>query len=241
MSIQIDPLTPRCRVLPDLVRPADADPARETLPERTWSGDSQRRATTPQRIQCDVCGAGARVLILEGYAEGEPVLRRLCLTCAAASANPGLVGERPRIGLHVLVGLAGLVLCFVGLFGDYLVPPAHPGFGWHQQVGAGAGALLLVLGLVLRMDVVALGGAFLCGASLGADWFGLTHGPGIGWKQQVLIAMGAVGLLTAGVTRRMLAARRHKRDRSTGRAKRVDPGQPDGHTAVTDALPAAAP
>ena len=180
------------------------------------------------------------MLILEGYAGGQPVLRRFCLTCAAASADPGLVGERPRISLHVLVGLAGLVLCFVGLFGDYLVPPAHPGFGWHQQVGAVTGALLLVIGLVLRMEVIALGGAYLLGASLGADWFGLTHGPGIGWKQQVMVALGAVGLLAAGVTRRVIAARRHKLDRSREHAKRVAPGQRDGHTAVADVLTAAA-
>jgi len=248
MSIQVDPLTPQSRFLPDPVRQARASLASETPLEQTRSGGGRRRGTPPKRARCEVCGDGARVLILEGYAEGQPVLRRYCLRCAAAApAETEVVGERPRMGVHVLVGLAGLVLCVVGLFGDYLVPPAHAGFGWHQQAGAAAGALILVIGLVLRMDVVALGGAFLLGASLCADWFGLTRGPGIGWKQQVMIAIGAAGLLTGGIRRKLVAARRTRRDPAHGRERGVAQGQSGGRAPFTEAAstsgaaPAAAP
>ena len=247
MSIQVDPLRPESRVLPDPVHQARASLASETRSEQARGG-GHRRVTAPKRARCEVCGEGARVLILEGYAEGQPVMRHYCLRCdAAAPAETDVVGERPRIGVHVLVELAGLVLCVVGLFGDYLVPSAHVGFGWHQQVGAGAGALILVIGLVLRMEVVALGGAFLLGASLCADWFGLTHGPGIGWKQQAMIAIGAVGLLTGGIARKMIAARRRRRERANGRARGVTQGQSGGRAtgaaaaSASGAAPATAP
>jgi hypothetical protein len=217
MSIQVDPLTPQSRVLPDPVRRARVGPASEAVPARSQS-DGHRHAAITKRAACEVCGEVARVLVLEGYANGQPVLRRFCLKCAAeaAPADAGVFGERTRVRLHVLVALAGLALCAVGLFGDFLIPAAHAGFGWHQQLGVFAGALLLVVGLLLRTEVIALGGAFLLAASLGADWFGLTRGPGIGWKQQVMLAVGVLCLLAAGITRRRTAARRRRLDRAGG-------------------------
>jgi membrane protein implicated in regulation of membrane protease activity len=61
--------------------------------------------------------------------------------------------------------------------------------------------VIVALGLLLRAEVIALGGAFLLAMSLCADWFGLTQGPGIGWKQQVLVAAGLVCLAVALVRR----------------------------------------
>lgn len=240
MSIQVDPLTPQSRVRPDPVRRARVGPASEAVPARSQSGDGHRRAATTKRAACEVCGEVARVLVLEGYANGQPVLRRFCLKCAAeaAPADAGVFGERTRVRLHVLVALVGLALCVVGLFGDFLIPPPHAGFGWHQQLGVFAGALLLVVGLLLRTEVIALGGAFLLAASLGADWFGLTRGPGIGWKQQVMTAVGVLCLLAAGITRRRIAARRRRLDRAGRGDEHVNQGQRDGQTAVTDAASA---
>jgi hypothetical protein len=137
-----------------------------------------------------------------------------------------VASQRPRVGLHVLVALAGLVLCVVGLFGDYLVPPAYPGFGWHQQLGVVIGALMLLIGLLLRVEVVAFAGAFLLGASVSADWLRLTRGVGIGWKQQAMIAVGALCLLIAWTVRRLAAAQRQRSAQAVGGSAGADAGSP---------------
>jgi hypothetical protein len=194
MSVQTDSSVLEPSFLRDLVHYARVDADAE--PETSGS----QPGTSVEWVPCEICGKEARLLILEGYAQRQPVVRRFCLTCSA-SAEAGPARERTRLSLHVLVGLASLVSCVVGLFGDHLVPSAHPGFGWHQELGVVAGGLLLLVGLILRADVVALGGGFLLAASLCADWFGWTRGPGIGWKQQLMILIGAVGLLLAAAFR----------------------------------------
>jgi hypothetical protein len=61
---------------------------------------------------CEVCGAEARVRILEDYARGKPVARRFCLACAermhddAAQPRRSLVA---RLGAAVWVVATGLI------------------------------------------------------------------------------------------------------------------------------------
>lgn len=213
MSVQTDPLTPQSPLLRALSCCGQVDAATVAAPEHTGHEGMSLRTRPIARASCELCGETARVLVLEGYAAGQPILRRFCLRCAAA-AEPAEHASRarsPRIGLHVLLALVGLVLCVVGLGGDFLIPERHSGFGWHQQLGVLLGTLLLVFGLFLRTDVIALGGSFLLVAAGCADWFGLTQGGGVGWKQQYMIAAGTLCLCIAGALRVRRSLRRGRR------------------------------
>lgn len=144
--------------------------------------------------RCVQCGCAASVHVLEGYDRGRPVVRRFCLDCADDAAPWS--GPQPsaelRPGLPALLALGGLVLVVVGLFGDFLVPQRHAGFGLYQQTGVVLAMLLVFIGALLRVGPLALAGVFLLAASVAADWFGLISGAGIGWKQQALTTVGAV-------------------------------------------------
>ena len=107
----------------------------------------------------------------------------------------------PQPGLPGLVGLCGLVLVVVGLFGDFLIPERRPGFGVYQQTGVLLAVPLVLVGVLLRVGPLALGGGLLLVASISADWFGLASGPGLGWKQQMMAAAGAVLVAGAWVWR----------------------------------------
>jgi len=138
-------------------------------------------------------------------------VRHFCLDCAdEAAAWPESDDLGGRLRLPTLVGLVGLVLMLVGLLGDFLVSERHAGFGWRQQSGVLLAVVVILMGLLLRVDLLALAGGFLLAASVSADWFGLTSGAGIGWKQQTLIAAGALLLVTAAVTH---VARRLSKER----------------------------
>jgi hypothetical protein len=113
---------------------------------------------------------------------------------------------RPGLRLSTLVAIGGLALVGLGLVGDYLVPDAHPGFGWQQSFGVCAGVLLSFVGLLLGAELIAVSGVFLLGVAALGDLFGLTRGPGIGWKQSVVLALG-VGLAGMGLVRRILKRR----------------------------------
>ncbi|MEW6251791.1 MAG: hypothetical protein AB1716_14190 [Planctomycetota bacterium] len=158
---------------------------------------------------CDVCGALARLQVLEGYRNGQPAVRRVCLTCAEATV---FTPARRRPSGHLRIGqiavLLGLVLIALGLFGDWLVPARHGGFGWKQQSGLMLGSAVLFFGLLLGAELVALAGGLLLGGAVCADWFGLAQGPGIGWRQQTLAAAGALLILGGGLRSRWALRRR---------------------------------
>jgi hypothetical protein len=158
--------------------------------------------------RCSDCGEPARVHVLEGYTNGQPVLRHVCATCVE-KVVPAPRARRARrpLGLPVvaLLGLAGAVLVVMGLLGDYLVPARHPGFGRHQQLGVLVGTVVLGVGLLTRAGVIALAGLLFAAAALCADWLGLTAGPGVGWKQQFMLGVGILlalaSLIVQGVRR----------------------------------------
>jgi hypothetical protein len=101
-----------------------------------------------------------------------------------------------------LVALIGVGLGAVGGFADTVVPETHAGFGWFQRCGVVVGALLVFIGALLRTDLVALAGLGLFGAALGIDWLGADgHAPGVGWKQQIALALCVVCLIIAVVGR----------------------------------------
>jgi hypothetical protein len=163
------------------------------------------------RSLCEVCGAPTRVQVLVRYSKEGPVHRTFCLDCGKShigcSYMPG-VSRRP--GAWLLFAAAGAVLMTVGVFGDWIIPSRHAGFGWEQGWGVILGVIVGLFGLLVRADLVALAGAFLVGASLSADWFGLTQGSGIGPKQQCLIGVGLVCVAIAMLLRMKISLRRSR-------------------------------
>ncbi len=160
--------------------------------------------SVPTYHACRVCGRRACVHVLERYERGRPIVERFCLGCVdtpAALSAAAVRGVRP--GLPVLAGASGLALLAVGLFGDFLIPDRSPGFGVYQQTGVVLAVLLGLVGILLRVGPVAFCGLFLLAASISADWFGLVSGPGIGWKQQTMIMVGAA-LAGCGIVGRLL-------------------------------------
>jgi hypothetical protein len=163
-------------------------------------------------IPCDRCGAPARVHVLAGYADGRPIGRHFCHACAdvayelhlGAEAGPG----RPRPRVSSLIIVVGVVFAVLGTSFDLFGVKGAAGFGWQQQGGVAAGVLLVILGGLLRVDALAIGGALLFGAAVLADVYGTLGSPGIGLKQQLLVAAGVL-LIFAGVWLRRRKKHKH--------------------------------
>jgi hypothetical protein len=193
---------------------------------REAESSSGQAVGEPERHVCVSCGELARVHVLEGYADGQPSMRRFCLRCAPnASWVPAGHGfQRGRLRLYVLVGLVGLALGALALLGDWLIPARlTAGFGLHKQLGLAIGALLVLVGAVLRTELIMLGGVFVLGGSLVAGVFGLAHSPGTGWKEYTLLAV-AFGCFVLAVLGRFGLAEYVRRTvrslRSSSRANR---------------------
>ena len=120
------------------------------------------------------------------------MLRAFCLACADSTpAREAAAGTgRTRVAMRACLVTAGIFLMMVGALGDHLGIHGTPGFGWHQQLGVLLGALLLVCGGLLRIDLVAVIGAMIVALSAGADWLGLGNNDGFGWKQEGAVLSG---------------------------------------------------
>lgn len=151
------------------------------------------------RKTCARCGAPARVCVLEGYRNGEPIMGYYCLNCPVdPSHSHGVSGPaRARLSVPVLICLAAMTLAVLGGGADIVTSEANPGFGWYQRMGVIAGIVLTFVGVLLRVDLLALGGVIIFGGALTFDFLSLGGSPGIGWKQQVLLVLSAVLLVTA--------------------------------------------
>jgi hypothetical protein len=177
--------------------------SRAAAPDTAESPEhSEDRAAGPaaRPLQCEQCSGRARVHVLEGYVQGKPVHRHLCLDCAEDAYNQyltgGSTGARPRPHLSTLMVLAGVLLVTLGAVVDLLGVEGQAGFGWKQQLGLGAGVLLVVLGALLRVDGLTICGGILLGLAVVADVWGLIGSPGLGWRQSAVILVGLVLILT---------------------------------------------
>lgn len=164
-------------------------------------------ASADARRACELCGEGARVDILEGYVGDVSVRRHLCLRCARTQLGPAFVAPpaKKHLGWPFFFALAGASLAALGVCGDLLARGSHPGFGWYQTGGVVLGVLLMLAGSFFRAEAVALAGAGAVVGALLADVLGGPPTAGIGWKQQVLIGVGAACVLCA-VLGRLVAA-----------------------------------
>lgn len=159
---------------------------------------------------CESCGGAARVRVLEGYSDGEPLIHTFCFRCADAfrpAAAPFNPSERLSFGTVFVI--TGVLLMLVGGLGDMFHLRTHKGFGLYQQIGVGAGMFLVVLAALLRVDVFAIIGLGVLALASGGDIIVVTSSAGLGWKQQAALVAGAavigIGLwlrrLTAGARR----------------------------------------
>ena len=162
---------------------------------------------------CEVCGAAARIRVLEGYDGAQPVQHDYCLTCGATAGESRQQGGREshRLSWAALIALAGVALGVLGVSGDLIGAP-HIGFGYWQRWGVLLGALAVFMGGVLRTDLIMLGGLLAFSCSVGADWIG-GGTAGFGWKQEIALLLGGMCLLTAGLTR-LRQSRQARRRRS---------------------------
>lgn len=168
-----------------------------------------------ERQQCERCGAPARVCVLEGYVGSHPVHRHFCLDCADSAYrlylenSPGRV--RPRLSWASLFISAGLLLTALGAAADEFGVHGSAGFGWKQQGSLLVGALVVVIGALLRVELLAIAGAVLVGLAALADVFGPVGSPGVGWKQAATIFTGLAFLSAGLLTRKRRSPQRSPR------------------------------
>ena len=197
---------------------AREEPTPSAPPSGAGAGQRDRSAINQT---CELCGDRARVQVLEGYAANVSVRRHLCLSCARTHLPPPFVAPqaKKRLGGLFLLVLTGVGLGIWGIFGDILGPAGHPGFGWYQRIGIGVGALIVVAGALLQVEIVALTGACFFIGALFVDVLGLPPTPGIGWKQQVLIGISVAcvaGALLGRLVSPLLARRARRSSAAPG-------------------------
>jgi len=161
------------------------------------------------------CGKPARVLVLVGYDGPKPLRRHLCLRCAETAFEDYLVepngAPRSRLSVASLLIAGGILVAAVGATADEWGVQGSSGFGWKQQSALAVGGLLVVLGGLLRADVVAVVGTVLFGLGALADLFGTFGSPGMGWRQMLLIFAGLVSMCWGLLLRAYLSRQPTKR------------------------------
>ena len=155
---------------------------------------------------CERCDDEARVHVLEGYVDGKPVHRHLCSECASTAyeqhIKSGAGHPRSRVSVGGLLITAGLLLLALGITADWFGFKGSSGFGWIQQAGLLIGILGIIVGALLRIDLLVLGGTMLAAGAALADIQGAFGSPGLGSRQLALILVGTVCVLIGLVRRR---------------------------------------
>jgi hypothetical protein len=165
--------------------------------------------------RCELCGQPARVSVLQAYRDGQPLKRSFCLACADGGSRrmalsireegPGLERDaaRSRLGPALILVAAGLVVAVVSLVSDFAGVGTHAGFGWKQIAILIIGALMVMIGALLRIDVIGLLGTAAALLALGADLLGVSGSAGFGWKQTVGLAAGFMLIGLGAIIRRL--------------------------------------
>lgn len=183
--------------------------------DRTVEDAPEPVAGPAPRGQCQACGASARIVVLEGYRDGEPLMAHYCAECRAkthvAARSVESVRES-RLSLGTLVCIAGVTIALLGATADLLSLWPSMGFGWLQRTALITGAIVTFLGVLIRVDVVAVGGALTVGIALCFDWVSIAPVPGIGWKQKSVL-IGAALLLVVGIAAELKNRLRKRKDK----------------------------
>lgn len=157
----------------------------------TAAQDDAQSVTTslPIETPCLSCGKHARVRRLAGYAHGMAHHDDLCLACYQRSAGTPLHARRPRLRAGTLIGLLGIMLGCLVVLGEWILPLSQAGFGQYQKIAVVISAMCVLIGAISRTDIIALVGSVLFVAVLTVDWVASTHAAGLGWKQQLGLAV----------------------------------------------------
>ncbi len=157
---------------------------------------------------CEKCGAPALVTIAnEGSSmpstattqetQGAATMRYLCLRCAD---DEELSRQKRDASLNysaILISV-GLVSLFLSVFADWLGFGRSEGFGWKQDIGLVAAAVLVLTAAIVRIPTMLIIGVFTGALSILADLFQFGHERGFGWHQMMGTAFGIV-LIGAGI------------------------------------------
>jgi len=158
---------------------------------------------------CEDCGQPGRVQILEGYRAGAPVMRVLCMPCADQACVTSLETDSPAVRGRLSAGstviLGGLGLGLFTLLRQHVGFAQAGGFGVEEQLAACLGALLVLLGALLRVDVVAVIGTLVFGVAAGAGLIGPADAEHIGLVSRCGIAV-SLGLIAVGLAVRWRAS-----------------------------------
>lgn len=155
--------------------------------------------------RCCRCGGEARVAVLLGYQSNHSVAHDLCLICADAGSFRPIqdVSRAPRrISLGTTLALAGAGLGLLSFGWDGVMAGLGQLLGMQSGLVA-IGALLVLIGALLRADVIALAGTAAFVVGLAAEILLLQPTPGLGWKQQVGLSLAVGLMLWGGIVRRL--------------------------------------
>jgi len=158
---------------------------------------------------CVGCGRPASVTVVTEDDDGGRRTQEFCLACAEKRPE-----SRSHAGRRALLSLApglmikvGAFLALLVLLADDLGISGRKGFGWRQAAGGEAGALVLVVGALLRSGWLTIGGLVLMVLSLGADELHVGDHQGMGWRAQAALAVAAVSVLAGLIWQRHARAR----------------------------------
>jgi hypothetical protein len=98
--------------------------------------------------------------------------------------------------------LAGLCLGLFAIVSQHLYLGRSAGFGLPQQLAACLGALLVLIGALLRVDIVAIIGTLIFGMATCADLIGLAEVSHLGLVSRVGTIAGLV-LIATGLALRL--------------------------------------
>lgn len=165
----------------------------------------------PNPLTCQNCAKPARVRILSGYADSQPIVDAYCLACAQDAASPR-VTVRIDGSFALLVAHIGLALGVLGAFSDWFLVDSKAGFGFQQQIGIALGVISFTLGVMMRIDLFVVAGMLIFTVAAGAD---LVNGnPGFGWRQEMVMKAGlgivALSLVAHFFEQRIRKARRKR-------------------------------
>lgn len=168
------------------------------------------RAPSDRTERCSQCGRASCVHVLEGYSGQTPVFRSLCLACSENHATPDPVAlMRPRLSLSAAVVATGVIVGAGGALADHFGIGGSSGFGMAQSIGVVVGAVCILVGALLRVDMIGILGGILFITSIVADLLSIGGRSGFGWKQTAAVAGGAA-LTGAGMVWLLFEQRRQR-------------------------------
>ncbi len=151
--------------------------------------DVRMETIEPAGAKCVSCGRPALVTVMGDAGGTFATPRQYCLECAERQREPGNLAQALALFLPGLLIRGGALIGFLALAADYLHIEGKSGFGWKQIAGVEVGVLALTLGAFLRVGFVTVGGLVLMALSVGADYIGVGHSAGLGWKQEIALSV----------------------------------------------------